>query len=237
MTTPFEELLQKTEGELTSRRAAELEEALTSSPVLQAEQRRVEQLIDAVSRPAPGVETVDLREGLWAREVPAPRRVRRWPFVVAFAAAVMVALVFIPRGEEFGVKGSTGSVAGFEAFTVEGQPLGKTMHATDALGFAYRNLPDSPWRSLMIYGVDARGEVFWFYPQWAVGEAPPSSVPIVASSERVSLPLAVRHELQRGPLVLHALFTKQPLSVTEVEAGRVPSDAVQHVTLAVEVTE
>lgn len=240
MSTPFEELVQKSEGELTTRRTAELDEALTRSPELREEQQRVEQLIGALTLPSPELAEVDLREGLWVREVPAAPRARRWPWVLGLAAAAAVVLALVlPRGsDEFGVKGSHGAPAGFDAFVMRdgaAKPLVTTMHRDDAVGFAYRNLPDSPWRALMLYGVDAQGRVFWFYPQWAEGEAPPKSVAIVTSSTRVELPDAVKHELSTGPLVLHALFSKQPLLVTDIEGGRIPTD-VQHLTTTVEVT-
>jgi hypothetical protein len=238
--TPFDELVQKTEGELTERRVAELERALATSPSLQAEQARVDQLVGALSRSAPGLEEVDLREGLWELPGPVPAApARRWGLVagplVALAAAAVVLLV--PR-DEFRAKGGQGSPAGLEVFTLRAEnavPLGATMRAGDALGFAWRNLPGSPYRALMIYATDSKGTVFWFYPAWTDTKRPPDSIPIGTSAEQVELREAVQHSLTTGPLTVHALFTRSALSVLDVEAGRVPTQDVVHVTREVQV--
>lgn len=237
----FDELVRLSEGELTSRRAAELEKELETSPELQATQVRVAHLVDALSREDPALEGVDLREGLWTREAP-PRRVSRrawWAAGAALAAALLLVVAATQAGDDdVRVKGGGGAPAGFEVFVLRDgrtQPLGPTLHADDALGFAYRNLPDSPYRALMLYAVDANGRTFWFYPAWDDAQRPPKSVPIGTSAGRVELPDAVRHALAPGRLVVHALFSREPLGVVDVEAGRVPSEGALSLTVEAQV--
>lgn len=230
MTTLNDELLKKTEGELTTRRAAELDEALQTSPELQAEQRKVEQLLAAVSAADPALENVDLREGLWARPVPE-RRSARWPLFVAVAAvaAGLALFIAIPSAEEsrFHPKGGDAtSLSGVKVLVFPrgggaAMPLGDTLHRDDALGFGYRNQPDSKNRALAIYAVDASGRIFWFYPAWREGQAPPSSIAISTSTALIPLHDMVKHDFALGKLTLHALFTPEPISVLDVESGRV----------------
>jgi hypothetical protein len=103
----------------------------------------------------------------------------------------------------------------------------------DALGFSYRNLPGSSATELLLYGVDARGETFWFYPAWAEASRPPNSLHIGTSNEPVRLMEAVRHALAPGRLELHAVFLEAPVSVSDAEAGRLPAHEAS--TLTVEV--
>jgi hypothetical protein len=228
MSTHFDELIKKSEGELTTRRAAELDAELKASPQLQAEQREVDHLIEALSQPAPGLDEVDLREGLWTRPVPERRsRTQRTRFALAATALAAMALaVFALPGlhdDEFRAKGASGSLSGFDAFVVRNgiaEPLGPTIHRGEPLGFAYRNQPDSPNHALAIFAVDATGRFFWFYPEWREGQAPPSSISIATSPTRIELPDAVKHDFASGRLLIYALFTPEPVSVLDVEAGR-----------------
>lgn len=237
----FDELVQWTEGEVTTRRAAELERELASSAALRAEKAKVDALLESLSRPAPGLEDVDLRAGLWANveAAPAPRSARRLPLWLGLAAGlvVMATLSFLAlRDDGIREKGGQGTLTGFEAFVVRGDdvtPLGATMHVGDALGFSYRNLPGSRATELLLYGVDARGETFWFYPAWAEASRPPNSLHIGTSNEPVRLMEAVRHALVPGRLELHAVFLESRVSVSDAEAGRLPPHEAS--TLTVEV--
>lgn len=247
--TPFEELVRRTEGELTSRRAAELEQQLESDAALRDAQAGVERLIDGLRREDPALDGVDLREGLWTR--PAPPRAGRRQLAavlaasgVALAAGVAVLFAAPPRPTapaeepEARVKGGAPELAGFEAFVLRdgrGQALGPTMRAGDALGFSYRNLPGSPYRALMLYATDERGTTYWFYPAWTEASEAPRSIPIGLASGAVELPDAVRHPLVPGKLVVHALFSVSPLGVREVEQGGPLPDGVLTLSREVQV--
>lgn len=239
----FDELVRLSEGEVTTRRAAELERELASSDSLRAEQARLEALTQALGRPAPGLDDIDLRSGVWARVDSAPMArpaPRGWSWLAMAAGVTLLASTafFVLGSSNDGVreKGGQGSLVGFEAFVVRGDdvsPLGSTMHVDDALGFAYRNLPGSRARHLLLSGVDARGQVFWFYPAWTDAARPPRAVPIEVSNQSLRLGEAVRHALVPGRLELRAMFLEEPVSVLDAEAGRLPVHQVSTLTIEV----
>jgi hypothetical protein len=223
MRPTFEELVQYREGEVTQARAAELERELAQSQELRAELERADALIAALGRPDAALEGVDLREGVSAQlSKPRPRLGAQRAFIgaaLALAAGLAV-LVFIPR-DDVRAKGAPLHPCGLDVFVREGgvaHHAGGDIAADAALGFAYKNLDPSPYRYLMIYAVDARGGVEWYYPAWTDSEANPASVPVAAGAQAVELPEAVQHALPKGPLRVHALFTTQPKTVREVEA-------------------
>ncbi len=237
----FDELVRLSEGEVTTRRAAELERELATSDAVRTEKQRLDELVASLSRPAPGLEAVDLRAGLWASvdaqpAQPVRRRFPRWlPVAAGLLLMLSVAGLWV-RDDGVREKGGSGSLVGFEAFVVHGDevtPLGATMHRDDALGFAYRNLPGSNARHLLLYGVDERGEVFWFYPAWTDPARPPSALPIETSNLTVRLSEAVRHPLVPGRLELRAVFLEAPVSVTDAEAGKLPPHHAATMTVEV----
>lgn len=236
----FDELVQWTEGEVTTRRAAELERELASSEALRGEKAKVDALLESLARPAPGLDAIDLRAGLWATVDAAPTRTsRKTPMWLGLAAglALVGTLSFVAlRDDGIREKGGQGGLTGFEAFVVRGDevtPLGATMHVGDALGFSYRNLPGSRATELLLYGIDARGETFWFYPAWTDASRPPKSLHIGTSNEPIRLLEAVRHALVPGRFELHAVFLEAPVSVQDAEAGHLPAHEAS--TLTVEV--
>jgi hypothetical protein len=96
--------------------------------------------------------------------------------------------------------------------------LGAKLPARDGLVFSYTNLGPRPFGYLMIFGIDASGEVRWYHPAYDTFGTNPGSTPIEAGVVSTSLGSLVVHELAPGPFTLHALFTRQPLHVIELEA-------------------
>lgn len=82
------------------------------------------------------------------------------------------------------------------------------------LVFSYTNLQKAP-RQLMIFAVDNQGHIFWYYP--AIDQRHPDPVGLDIQTGKFELSEEIKHELQPGPLKLMALFTKKPLSVSQVE--------------------
>ncbi len=70
---------------------------------------------------------------------------------------------------------------------------------------------------MMVYAVDAAGEVRWFYPAYEAAGTNPSSIAIQAGAN-VLLAEVIRHPFAAGPLTLQALFSRAPLRVSQVEA-------------------
>jgi hypothetical protein len=97
------------------------------------------------------------------------------------------------------------------------QRAGSLMHAGEALAFSYVNPAGTRTCCLMVFGRDAAGHVYWFWPAWDSATEDPASLPISESAQPVELREAVRHPLQPGELTIVGLFTPHPLHVHEVE--------------------
>ena len=103
---------------------------------------------------------------------------------------------------------------------------GDSIRRGDELTFAYGNASNKPF--LLVYGVDERRHVFWYYPAWTDAQDDPRSIAIQPGAH--ALPDAIRHDLVGSTLEIHAVFTDAPLRVNTVEdlisrapAGRSPS--------------
>jgi hypothetical protein len=227
-------------GEVTPSEGAAIEAALADSPALQ---RRVESLRRVQQRlmsPLPEVETIDLVPGLNARVAsarravaPRPERAPRWRLIfgavgaLGCAAAALALIVRPGPNGGFHSKAASGDAAGLGRFSgvhayrvpnagAVPKRLGTTMSPGDGLLFDYVNLATRPFPFLMIFGIDAQGEVRWFYPAYEKAETNPTSLAIMKG--RVALKEAVYHDLPRGRFAVHALFTADALHVREVEA-------------------
>lgn len=242
----FDELLLYLEGDVTQRRARELE----AMPGHAERVASVRALTDRLALADPALEAIDLVPDLHRAlgEAPPSRRRApawavplRWPgaaLVGLAAAAALVVVVATPlaeRNDEFRPKGGAQAGeadrwAGVDVYRLGDAPQAaqvplaqraeERLRAGDALAFAYRNGGTQPFEYLMIFGVDASGEVRWFHPQWTDAGTTPQSIAIApTASAATELRTAVQHELPTGPLMVHALFSRRPLTVLEVEQG------------------
>ena len=85
-----------------------------------------------------------------------------------------------------------------------------------SLAFAYTNPANESF--VAIFAVDDGGQVYWYYPAWTDPADDPVSIPIVSGAASHDLPDAVRHDLHGRSVMVHALFSRAPLHVREVEA-------------------
>jgi hypothetical protein len=92
------------------------------------------------------------------------------------------------------------------------------MSSNDALLFSYSNLGPKPFEYVMVFAVDANGDVFWFFPAYEREGSNPVSVPLRKGVHAVEFDESVRYQLAPGPLEIRALFTAGPLRVLEVES-------------------
>jgi hypothetical protein len=223
------------EGEVTPSEAAAVERELAASPLARAQLAELRSLREALSEPSPELRAIDIVPALTrALDAPPPRR--RPAFVLwtgGFAAAAGIAalaVLWLPGGvPEFRAKSGGAPAqaperwAGFQLFRLapDQQPerVGDRIGRTDGLLFSYTNLGPRPFSYLMIFGVDARGEVRWFHPAYEQAGSNPVSIVARRGEADVTLPEVIRHDLPPGPLVMHALFTAHPVSVREVEAA------------------
>jgi hypothetical protein len=162
-----------------------------------------------------------------ARAIFAPRPPRRAFYGVALAAAAaVVLLVALPR-EHFTARGGAPEERGPRpslsiARLLPGgaaERVGAVIRAGDSLAFSYVNPPEVGATHLMIFAVDEAARVYWFWPAWTSAGDDPEAVTIGASAAPVELAQAVRHPLPPGKLTVHALFSRHPHHVRELEAA------------------
>jgi len=152
---------------------------------------------------------------------------RRTWLVTSVAAAACLALLATGEGvrrpeRDFGVRGlaSDGTGPALEIYRVTSdgatRPADGWMTAGDELAFAYRN--PTGFARLMIFGVDDRGDIYWFHPAWTEATRDPVAVPIAAGVGPYELPEAIQHQVRGGRLRIVALFTNSAASVRALEA-------------------
>jgi Putative zinc-finger len=139
-------------------------------------------------------------------------------------AAAAALLLFVRSGshaEGFTARGNVSSTAASRVLVYDvrsGQPpalAGEAIGRHDELAFAYEN--GAAKSRLMVFGIDERRHVYWFYPAWTHETENPVAVPIESSAGRHELPEAVSHTFEGGQLEIHSLFVDRPVSVRDVE--------------------
>lgn len=240
----FRELVRYVEGDLTQLEAQKLERELQASAPLRQELERVRQYISDIGSTPPDLGEVDLLAGVDAQLAkPKMSQAPRWRHVVGAlaigaAASLLVVVAWRPRDGEFRIKGTApveaAKWAGIEAYQVtrkgETQRIGHSVGAEDGLAFAYRNGGEQPFTHLMIFGIDAKGDVHWFFPEWRDAATNPESIRIAGSKNAVELREVLRHEIPLGTLKVHGVFTHRPLTVKDVEAKLRASGPLENVT-------
>jgi hypothetical protein len=164
---------------------------------------------------------------------------RLWPAGLAAVVACATAVVLVVRphqapvtpqvdtAAEFRAKSAGksetagGRWAGITIFHVTGSQapkrLGAQLPAEDGLLFSYTNVGPAPFDYLLIFGVDARGEMHWFFPARESEHANPSSMAIEKGKAKVDLAELLHDQFPAGRLVVHAIFSRRPIWVQEVE--------------------
>src|SRR5262245_54158409 len=230
---PIESLAAYLEGEVTASESAALEAQLAEMPAARRRLAQLRDTRDALGAPIPELEGIDLAPAV-GRALRAPaaaprQRGRFWAgFLTAGAlAAAMGAVALWPRSsDEFRPKSASADGdragegdrwAGVQVYRVDGsgepQRLGDRVSAREGLLFSYTNLGPQPFEWLMIFAVDGRGEVRWFYPAYESPGTNPASIGIKPGEAEVALSDAVYHDLAAGPLVLYGVFSHRPLRV------------------------
>jgi hypothetical protein len=231
------ELVRYLEREVTASEAAALEGVLADSADARRRYDELGRICDALRSPVPELGELDLAAKVRLAIEQPPARQRRtarfasWP-LVTLAAGLVVGVGLWARESrevsEFHAKSATSSASAASRFagvvahrvTAGGvtERLGAKLPARDGLVFSYTNLGPEPFGYLMIFGLDASGEVRWYHPAYDTLGTNPGSTPIEAGVASASLGALVVHDLAPGPFTLHALFTRQPLHVIELEA-------------------
>jgi len=246
------------EQEVTASEAASIEAALADAPGATRRLRELDRLRTALRAPPSEVLGVDLvarvREGVRLPQAEPRRSWSRGALALVAALAVAAgAIVFAPRqSDEFRAKGAAPGAsderrwAGVTAYQVDDHgvpvPLAATLPVHAGFVFSYTNLGSRPFGYLMIFGIDAKGEVRWFHPAFEAPGTNPSSIGILPGQARRALGELVVFDLPPGTFTLHALFTRRPLRVLEVETlvakrGQAGLDALPEASEQVWTTE
>ena len=226
------------EREVTPSEAAAIERTLAGSAAARRMLEELSNIRDALARPALDQHIPDLasrvRRAIQSGAPASPRHtVGRWSraALLAVAACLVVGAGIATLrhpAEKFRAKGAGATDiggerwAGIQVFRVD--PTGKPeranerLRATDGLLFSYTNVGPRPFDYVMIFGVDAAGEVRWFHPAYEHTGANPSAIPAARGEANVPLAEVIHQDFAPGPLTIYALFTVQPLRVLEVEA-------------------
>jgi hypothetical protein len=223
------------QGEVTASEERAIDGALRGDASARKRLEELRQVCDGLTAPIPELERLDLAKRVRARlaepEPSSSKRGRPWMWTLsaaaALAGALFVGLAPQPADSEFraksgGVATDGSRWAGVQIHRVsdtgKSERLKDRLTARDGLVFSYSNLGPAPFDYLMIFAVDARGKVSWYYPAYERHGTDPSAVPIGKSASESRLPDLVRHDHAPGPLAIYGLFAKHPVRVSEVEA-------------------
>jgi hypothetical protein len=222
------------DGEVTLEVDQRLRQHVIECARCASEVQRLRASTDALGRlelaaPAPGF-TREFETKLSGSRTasPVPRRV----LLGAAGAAAICALAFglmrfdatdpgtfSPRGNA----ARRGSRVGFEVYAHEpGRERvrlreGQQLRADTGYSFVVFNRSKEP-RRVMLFALDARGDVHWFYPAFLDPGADPQSILVGAQPQVQSLPDGITPDNPAvGPLRFVGVFSKAPLLVSEVE--------------------
>ncbi len=229
-----ERLVAYVDGELSAAEKAEVEALLAGSPAARQQLASYRNITAALGASEPDLETIDLVSAVRRQTTqPAPSRspARMWR-IPAFAGALAACAVLIvvvtnlARQDEVRTKGvaavSSQRWAGVRLFHVAGSaaaaPVNTVVGRHDGVLVSYTNLGPAPFDYLMVFAVDADQQVRWLYPAWERASEDPQGIPVRKGVAEVELPTLIRPGWVVGPLTVHALFTRQPIGVHEVEA-------------------
>lgn len=249
-----ERLAAYAEGAVDVHERAELEAALEHDVDARRSLAQVQAIHAALRAPVPELESVDMRSRIQiALQARAAQRIKPiWFGLAAAAACIGLAVWLRPlENSEFRARGASERSSATERWTgirvyrartkSEVTPIeaGTVLSNGDKLLFTYTNVSSAAYQHLMIFGVDVRGEVHWYYPAYDQPGTDPRSVGIERRASEV-LPELILHDFAPGPVMIHGVFSRRALRVSEVEAGlrgspdflaRLPDVFVQRFTL------
>jgi hypothetical protein len=231
-----DELLRFVDADLSPEQMERIEEHLASCAVCAARAAALRELIEDVRAPIPA-EDLDVGEHVASvmnrldapAEAPKVRRVSGW--IGALAAAAGLALYFgSGAGEERGhftarggnAESSLSRDVGVQLYAQRGalEPLqaGGSVRPGTPLTAGLRNVGRDA-AHLLLFAVDARGDVHWIAPQFTVAGEDPAAVVVSHSPDEKLLPSAVAFDdLAPGRLRVVAVIAKKPARVSAIES-------------------
>jgi len=220
------------EGEVTQTRADEIRAHLAVCQPCRDHLEQDKLIIEALSTDDAELERFDIAPAVLSAERearrPAPRRFRLLSLYAGVAACLVIlgAVFLFSDRSEYRVKGAPPAAfeqdrwVGLQVYQApDGKPtrLGKELSPGTDLLFSYSNTGKTPFRYLMVFAIDSRGSVHWFYPAYQEPGTDPASIEISAG-KRIELRERIHHKYAPGTLTIIGLFTRAPYRVTQIEA-------------------
>lgn len=218
------------EGELTASEAMQLGAALARCADAQRRLCQLREIRTRLRSPDPELEGVDLSAGI-QRMIGAPRRVpalRAWLGALSIAglAAAFALVARAPHAAEFRAKSAAPYRANAPQASVQlhrlrdrarPEPAPLVLRPRERLLFSYVNRGARPFAYLMVFAVDAAGQVRWFEPAYVQQGTDPEAMRIQSQERAQLIPDVIEQAFAPGALVIYALFTHAPLRVSTVE--------------------
>jgi len=157
-----------------------------------------------------------------------------WPAIAVPLVAAAALMVVLPLSN----RGATGEDSSFvarggaeidpsrwislEVFHPQGTagsyvPVQDAVQADEPLVFSVKNNRQSPYRFMMVLGIQSTGATYWYYPAYTEPGQNPKSVSVAASQETQNLGEEIRHKLSPGWLRIVGIFSERPLDVQTIE--------------------
>jgi hypothetical protein len=228
-----QEWLSLVDGEATENRAAELRVHAGGCSRCARELEMQRQLVRDLAAPVPV--STDAVQSVMCRLEHVERPARRfgwrgWVFAGgALAAATVAALLILPStGGDRGVFSARGHrvpwarKVGVEVWAIDRPPrkleAGATLSPATGIVASYHNV-DADVAYLMVFAIDARGELHWAYPGFEDAKTDPAAVRLEPLQVNKVLPDSVMlDDLATGPLELVTLIAREPLRVSRIES-------------------
>jgi hypothetical protein len=222
------ELIALLDGELTENRALELRAHLPGCADCGARLASLQTLAARLRAPLP-VDPSFVDEVERRLPAAAPLARRRRPLVYglsALAAAAVVALVALPRRPEFTPRGTPAPWHALVSTSLQivGATSARPLRAGDrfapgeGIAVSARNGNSRVPVYLMVFAVDARGEVHWIVPAWTDPAASPESVALAPGAALPGPAGRTPEDPAAGKLRVSTLLTRSPMDVRAVES-------------------
>lgn len=235
------EWLSLVDGEATENRAVELRAHAAGCSRCAQEIAMQRQLVRDLAAPVPvsadaGATVMRRIE----RVEPPGRRLgwRGWALTggALAAAAVVAFLILPPTGIDRGIFRARGhrvpwtQKVGVEVWAIESSPRklegGAVLSPSTAMVASYHNV-DAAAAYLMVFALDARGEIHWAYPGFEDAKTDPVAVRLEPLQMNRVLPDSVMlDDLLAGPLDLVTIVSREPLRVSRIESLSVSERSV-----------
>jgi len=234
------DLLRLLDGETTRNEEVPLRDHLAGCADCRRQSASLAQLLGDVAAPVAAVATANasverVRQAIQSTSTaPSPRPAAHRAlarlgggFVVAAAAvALLIAgrftspdVAFQPRGG--GARSDLARRVGIALYAPIGDALrdGATLPARAPLTAAYRNLETERSLRLLLFAIDARGEIHWLYPAYSSDGTDPEATHLGYSPSETALPESVVFEDPApGAMRLVTVVTPTSLRVSAIEA-------------------